>query len=32
MNDKLLALRLFVRVARMGSFSAVARELDLSQP
>jgi DNA-binding transcriptional LysR family regulator len=32
MNDKLLALRLFVRVARTGSFSAVARELDLSQP
>jgi DNA-binding transcriptional LysR family regulator len=32
MNDKLLALRLFVRVARMGSFSAAARELDLSQP
>src|ERR1700722_15430303 len=32
MNDKLLALRLFVRVARAGSFSAAARELDLSQP
>ena len=32
MNDKLLALRLFMRVARMGSFSAAARELDLSQP
>jgi DNA-binding transcriptional LysR family regulator len=32
MNDKLLALRLFVRVARTGSFSAAARELDLSQP
>ncbi|MDY0748927.1 LysR substrate-binding domain-containing protein [Paucibacter sp. R3-3] len=32
MNDKLLALRLFVRVARLGSFSAAARELDLSQP
>lgn len=32
MNDKLLALRLFVRVAHTGSFSAVARELDLSQP
>jgi len=32
MNDKLLALRLFVRVARSGSFSAAARELDLSQP
>ncbi len=32
MNDKLLALRLFVSVARTGSFSAAARELDLSQP
>ena len=32
MNDKLLALRLFSRVARTGSFSAAARELDLSQP
>ncbi|RZI61175.1 MAG: LysR family transcriptional regulator [Rubrivivax sp.] len=32
MNDKLLALRLFERVARTGSFSAAARELDLSQP
>ena len=32
MNDKLLALRLFVRVSRSGSFSAAARELDLSQP
>jgi DNA-binding transcriptional LysR family regulator len=32
MNDKLLALRLFARVARTGSFSATARELDLSQP
>ena len=32
MNDKLQALRLFVRVARSGSFSAAARELDLSQP
>lgn len=32
MNDKLLALRVFVRVARTGSFSAAARELDLSQP
>jgi DNA-binding transcriptional LysR family regulator len=32
MNDKLLALRVFVRVARSGSFSAAARELDLSQP
>jgi len=32
MNDKLLALRLFARVARSGSFSAAARELDMSQP
>ena len=32
MNDKLLALRLFVRVAHTGSLSAAARELDLSQP
>jgi DNA-binding transcriptional LysR family regulator len=32
MNDKLMAIRLFVRVARTGSFSAAARELDLSQP
>jgi DNA-binding transcriptional LysR family regulator len=32
MNDKFLALRIFVRVAHTGSFSAVARELDLSQP
>jgi DNA-binding transcriptional LysR family regulator len=32
MNDKLLALRVFLRVARTGSFSAAARELDLSQP
>lgn len=32
MNDKLLALRLFVRVAHTGNFSAAARELDPSQP
>jgi DNA-binding transcriptional LysR family regulator len=32
MNDKLLALRVFVRVAHTGNFSAAARELDLSQP
>ncbi len=32
MNDKLQALRLFVRVAHTGSFSAAARELNLSQP
>ena len=31
-NDKLLALPVFVRVTRTGSFSAAARELDLSQP
>ena len=32
MNDRLFALRLFVRVARVGSFSAAGRELGLSQP
>lgn len=32
MSDRLNALRLFVRVARSGSFSAAARELYLSQP
>lgn len=32
MNDRLTALRLFVRVARAGSFSAAGRELGLSQP
>jgi DNA-binding transcriptional LysR family regulator len=32
MNDRMLALRLFVRLARTGSFSAVGRELGLSQP
>jgi len=32
MNDRLFALRLFVRVARGGSFSRAARELGLSQP
>ncbi|MDX8470271.1 LysR family transcriptional regulator [Mesorhizobium sp. VK23B] len=32
MSDKLSALRLFTRVARTGSFSRAARELDLSQP
>ncbi|MFJ3486902.1 LysR substrate-binding domain-containing protein [Pseudomonas sp. NPDC090202] len=32
MNDRLFALRLFVRVAHAGSFSAAARELQLSQP
>jgi DNA-binding transcriptional LysR family regulator len=32
MTDRFQALRLFVRVARTGSFSAAARELGLSQP
>jgi DNA-binding transcriptional LysR family regulator len=32
MTDQLAALRLFVRVARTGSFSRAARELDISQP
>jgi DNA-binding transcriptional LysR family regulator len=32
MSDQLAALRLFVRVARTGSFSRAARELDISQP
>jgi DNA-binding transcriptional LysR family regulator len=32
MNDRLLALRLYARVARTGSFSAAGRELALSQP
>ena len=32
MNDQLAALRLFVRVARSGSFSRAARELAMSQP
>lgn len=32
MNDRLFALRLFMRVARVGSFSAAGRELGLSQP
>lgn len=32
MNDRLTALRLFVRVARSGSFSAAARAENLSQP
>jgi DNA-binding transcriptional LysR family regulator len=32
MSDRLSALRLFIRVARKGSFSAAARELGLSQP
>ena len=32
MNDRFLALQLFVRVARSGSFSAVARETGYSQP
>src|ERR1700690_4025785 len=32
MNDRLSALRLFVRVAHRGNFSAGGRELKLSQP
>jgi DNA-binding transcriptional LysR family regulator len=32
MTDRFQALRLFVRVARTGSFSTAARELGLSQP
>lgn len=32
MSDRLLALRLFVRVARAGNFSRAARDLGLSQP
>lgn len=32
MTDRLAALRLFVRVARTGSFSRAGRELGLSQP
>src|SRR5689334_20781941 len=32
MNDRLQALRLFVRAARLASFSAAAREFGLSQP
>jgi DNA-binding transcriptional LysR family regulator len=31
MSDRLFALRLFVRVARMGSFSAAGRELNIPQ-
>ena len=32
MIDQIAALRVFVRVARTGSFSRVANELELSQP
>lgn len=32
MSDKVLALQVFARAARIGSFSAAARELGLSQP
>jgi DNA-binding transcriptional LysR family regulator len=31
-SENLAALRLFVRVAQIGSFSKAARELGLSQP
>src|SRR5690242_6452629 len=32
MSDRLLALRLFARIARTGSFSRAGRDLGLSQP
>src|SRR4051812_38129510 len=32
MNDRLIALKLFARAARLGSFSSGGRELGLSQP
>lgn len=32
MSDRFLALRVFARVARLGSFSRAAREMGLSQP
>ena len=32
MNDRISSLRLFVRVARTGSFTAAGREVGLSQP
>jgi DNA-binding transcriptional LysR family regulator len=32
MNDRLAALKLFVRAGRMGNFSSAGRELGLSQP
>lgn len=32
MNDRLTALKLFVRAGRMGNFSSAGRELGLSQP
>ena len=32
MHDYLFALKLFVRVAHTGSFSAAGRELSLTQP
>jgi DNA-binding transcriptional LysR family regulator len=32
MNDRFFALQLFVRVARLGSFSMAGREMDMSQP
>src|SRR5262245_7697124 len=32
MNDRLLALKLFVRIAHTGSFSRAGKDLKLSQP
>ena len=32
MNDRFLALQLFARVARVGSFSIAGREMGISQP
>ena len=32
MNDRLSALKLFARAARVGNFSSAGRELGLSQP
>jgi DNA-binding transcriptional LysR family regulator len=32
MNDRFTSMRLFVRVARSGSFSAAAREMNMTQP